>query len=539
MTLLGSLEARERNGAPHDLPDMSAQVVRIFLFGDFRVERGGVTLPDSVWQRQTAKTLTALLAAHPQHALHRDQVLETLWPGAEPRSALNNLAKTLDAACRALEPDLSARSASAYLKLSDELVTLDCADIVVDTEDFELLAHGALEEQSLAAYDAALALYGGELLPEQLDIEWVDHRRSLLRELYVRLLVGRADVLEAREALGQVAETLRLALQADASREEIHRRLMELHARLGQPEEVVRQFHSCRHTLRRELDTRPSRQTEQLYRDLIRDVAPTQTSAFRPVGNGDRGQPTATPLPRDADRAPRTHADAPGRVATTKVVIADADPIMRTAARFALDQDGGFTVVEASDLDELRQVVTADRPEVALIDAGLPPNGGLDAAASLGGDHPVRIVLWDYSPDPAGILAALRVNVYGFLPKTIAADPLARALSGVAAGEACLSRELTSELIEQVVKLARRERSRRLAAALSDREREVIELVSHGFANREVAEKLYISEYTVKRHVHNILAKLGERSRRAAIAAYREARGAERALGALGSWEAA
>lgn len=67
----------------------------------------------------------------------------------------------------------------------------------------------------------------------------------------------------------------------------------------------------------------------------------------------------------------------------------------------------------------------------------------------------------------------------------------------------------------------------------------MLELIAEGFANREVAEKLFISEYTVKRHVHNILAKLGERSRRAAAAAYRDARGAQNALDALESMAAA
>ena len=243
--------------------------------------------------------------------------------------------------------------------------------------------------------------------------------------------------------------------------------------------------------------------------------------------------------PRHADRAGRAHATAPGVKPTTSVVIADADPVMRTAARLALDQGGRFDVAEATDVAELRRIVATKRPEVALVDIRLPPAGGLDALTTLGGDHPLRIVVWDYSPDPGRILATLRTNVYGFLPKTIAPSALVRALSGVAEGEACLSRELTSNLIEELARLAQRERSRRLAAALSGREREVLELVSRGLANRQVAAKLYISEYTVKRHVHNILAKLGERSRVAAAAAYLEARRAEDALDALEGMEAA
>lgn len=261
----------------------------------------------------------------------------------------------------------------------------------------------------------------------------------------------------------------------------------------------------------------------------------TASTVLRPHAPRDTGRGIELLTTVGKTRSPRV-GDRVAR--TTTVVVADADPVMRAAACLALDQSGGFAVVEAREVDELRQVVASTRPEVALIDIGLPPDGGLDAAVALCVDHPLRVVLWDYSPDPPRILAALRASVYGFLPKTIAPAALARALSGVAAGEACLSRELTSDLIEQLAKMARRERSRRLAAALSDREREVLELISRGFANRQVAESLYISEYTVKRHVHNILAKLGERSRRAAAAAYREACGAEDALSAL-SMEAA
>jgi DNA-binding NarL/FixJ family response regulator/DNA-binding SARP family transcriptional activator len=508
------------NGA--DLGSMGG-VVRISLFGGFRVERSGLVIPDAAWRRRTAKRLTKVLAADPRHALHRDQVLEILWPGAGARSALNNFAKALHAARRALEPDLSPRATSAYLKLVDEMVVLDVANIVIDADEFERLAHRALEEESIGAYDAALAAYGGELLPQDRGVQWADARRSALRDLQLRLLIGRADALENAGAPGRAAETLRRALQDDPSREDIHRRLMRLYARIGSPEEAVRQFQTCRDLLH-DLDRAPRRETVALYRDVLEGVVSART------GNGTQR----------SERQPRRGAAAlPFAHQWARVVIADSDVVIRTAARLALEQDGRFFVVEAGDLDELEAVVAATRPAVALVDIGLPPAGGLEAAAAVDIDHEIRVVLWDYSPDPARILAGLRANVYGFLPKTIAPTALVRALSGVAAGEACLSRELTSNLIEQLVKLARRERSRRLTAALSDREREVLELIAEGFANREVAERLFISEYTVKRHVHNILAKLGERSRRAAAAAYRDARGAQNALDALESMAAA
>jgi DNA-binding NarL/FixJ family response regulator/DNA-binding SARP family transcriptional activator len=522
----GIVRGRAGNGAAgSELPDGPAHLVRISLFGGFRVERSGVVLPDVAWQRRTAKRLAKLLATDPRHALHRDQVLEILWPGTAAGSALNNFAKALHAARRALEPELSPRETSSYLKLVDEMVLLDVGSIAIDTDEFELLAHRALEEESIRAYDAALAAYGGELLPEDHGVPWADARRTALRDLHLRLLIGRAETLENAGSPKRAAETLRRALQGDPTREDIHRRLMLLYARIGTPEEAVRQFHICCEQLQ-EVHRVPRQETLTLYRDLLQGAVTARTVN----GSQDRVQYREPELQSPRGSAPLTSAQT-----RAKVVIADSDSVIRTAARLALEQDGRFFVAEAADLDELGAIAAATHPNVALVDTGLPPAGGLEAAATVGLDHEVRVVLWDYSPDPARILAGLRTNVYGFLPKTIAPDALVRALSGVAAGEACLSRELTSDLIEQLVKLARRERSRRLTAALSDREREVLELIAEGFANKEVAEKLFISEYTVKRHVHNILAKLGERSRRAAAAAYRDARGAQNALDVLES----
>ena len=201
--------------------------------------------------------------------------------------------------------------------------------------------------------------------------------------------------------------------------------------------------------------------------------------------------------------------------------------------RTVLEESSGFEVFEAVNLSGLRSVVASKRPKVALVDIGLPPIGGLEAVEQLGESYPLRVVVWGYSPARDAILAALRPNTYGFLSKTVTPEALVRSLAGVAAGEACLSRALTSGLLEELGRLARREHSRRRMEALSAREREVIELASKGFPNREIAVALYISEFTVKRHIHNILAKLGQPTRRAAAAVFREAQLAQETLEVL------
>jgi DNA-binding NarL/FixJ family response regulator len=215
------------------------------------------------------------------------------------------------------------------------------------------------------------------------------------------------------------------------------------------------------------------------------------------------------------------------------VVVADANFVLRTAARAVLAASGEFKVYEATNFEELSAVVAAKRPSIALVDFDLPPAGGLNTVAALTERYALRVVVWGFSPKPESVLTVVWAHAYGFLPKAVTPDALVRSLRGVADGEACLSREMTSELIGELHSFARRERSRRLAATLSTREWEVMGLVSSGFTNKQIASALYISEFTVKRHIHNILAKLGARSRRAAAAAFRDAQAAEKVLEAL------
>ncbi len=258
----------------------SAAMVHVRLLGGFRVERGDVTLPDLVWQRRSAKRLTKLVATHPDHALHREQILEILWRDLDIESARNAFAKALHAARRALEPTLLPRESSAYLRLRDDVLRLNMDNVVVDADQFQLLAETALRLGTVSEVESALAAYGGELLPEDRYEDWSAARRASLSELHAQLLLRMADVLDRRGSYAQAAECLRAVLVHDPTREEVHRRLMRLYSKSGSRGQAVRQFRICQEVLRRELDMAPDRETELLYEDIRANRVPARSAVL-------------------------------------------------------------------------------------------------------------------------------------------------------------------------------------------------------------------------------------------------------------------
>jgi DNA-binding SARP family transcriptional activator len=281
-TALSHVSGANGNGARR----RAVPQLRIELLGGFRVERAGVARPVSGWQRRTAKTLTKLLATHPRHRLHREQVLEILWPDVELESALNSFGKTLHAARRALEPELLPRESSGYLPLTDSMVVLDTERVWIDADHFERLAEGALRRGDIASYQCALAAYGGELLPEDRYEDWCAERRDHLGALHIQLLLALAEAHEERGAHSAAAERLREALRHDPTREDAHRRLMALWASLGARDQAMRQFQICEDALKRELDMAPEQATVELYREIQADRIPRPIATAEPEESG-------------------------------------------------------------------------------------------------------------------------------------------------------------------------------------------------------------------------------------------------------------
>jgi DNA-binding NarL/FixJ family response regulator len=212
---------------------------------------------------------------------------------------------------------------------------------------------------------------------------------------------------------------------------------------------------------------------------------------------------------------------------STRILVADPLRIFRAGVRNLLTRESGFTVIEAGNFDELLAAVVEDCPDIALIDLDLPPFGGVKAVEKLAGRCSTYTIVWSFEPTRETVLEAVRSGAHGFLRKEISAEGLVRALRGVVQGEAPLSRDLATLMIDALHGLDERGRARDRAAVLSVREREVLELVAQGARNKQIASELTISEFTVKRHVQNILQKLELPSRRAAAAFYLTAFGPE------------
>jgi len=277
-------------------------LLHVGLLGGFRVERADArqTVPD--WPRRSAKTLTKLLAVHPGHALHREQIIDILWPGVDVDSALNSFGKALHAARHVLEPELLRRQDSAYLHLADAMLVLNTDHVLVDADQFEQLAGDAVGGGEIGAYQAALAAYGGELLPEDRYESWCAERRSVVEGLHVRLLLGLAEILERRGAYNEAADRLRDVLRQDPARESVHRQLMRLYARMGTPDQALRQFHICEDVLRRELDIAPQPETLSLYDEILTNRLSPPSPGPEPIRDRT-GSRASSPI-QSPDRSP-------------------------------------------------------------------------------------------------------------------------------------------------------------------------------------------------------------------------------------------
>jgi DNA-binding NarL/FixJ family response regulator len=208
-----------------------------------------------------------------------------------------------------------------------------------------------------------------------------------------------------------------------------------------------------------------------------------------------------------------------------KILIADDHELMRGGLRGMLDGQPDMEVVgEAEDGAEAVDEAVRLRPDVAILDIRMPRLDGIEATRrlmALGDGAPKVLVLTTFDLDEY-VYEALRAGAGGFMLKDAPPRQLAEAVRTVAAGEALLAPAITKRLVERFVQRPPSHRARSgQFADLTERELEVVKLVTKGLSNAEIGERLYLSEATIKTHLTRILSKLGVRDRvQAVVLAY-------------------
>lgn len=211
-----------------------------------------------------------------------------------------------------------------------------------------------------------------------------------------------------------------------------------------------------------------------------------------------------------------TNGATPPENKRIRVIIADDHPIVREGLRKLLSLEDDIDVVgDACDGRELLDKAQRENPDVILLDLRMPNLDGLSALQtlqSMGSD--AKVIVLTASEDKNEFVAAMKLGCSGIVLKQTSAELIVKSIRKVHAGEIWLDSHTTAAVMRQFASGAEvatpqqparvRERS-----PLSAREREIVALVAQGYKNKEMAEKMFISEQTVKNHLHNIFDKLG------------------------------
>jgi predicted ATPase/DNA-binding SARP family transcriptional activator len=266
------------------------------LLGGFETRIGGQVVSSAVWRQRRAAAVVKLLALEPGHRLHREQLLETLWPDLDIESAANNLRGALHHARSGLEQ--AGALPGTFLTRDGDTVLLGPPDAVeVDVETFTQEVNRAWQSADPEVAARAAELYAGDLLPNDPYEDWAAARREGLRVSYLTLLTRLAGL---HEELGELAQAIAICeriLLTDPLDEAAHARLMRLHTRMGHPQLALAQFSQLQSLLDRELGTVPEPATQAL-------AAAIREARFEPV--------MAAPQPAATQSKPLAVLIAPG-----------------------------------------------------------------------------------------------------------------------------------------------------------------------------------------------------------------------------------
>jgi two-component system nitrate/nitrite response regulator NarL len=195
-----------------------------------------------------------------------------------------------------------------------------------------------------------------------------------------------------------------------------------------------------------------------------------------------------------------------------RILIADDHPLFREGVAQSLSGVPDFAVVgQAGSGEEAFLLVGSLLPDVLLLDVTMPGDGGIVTAGKVAAAWPVvRIMMLTVAEDQDTLMAALKAGARGYVLKGVTARDLANAVRVVAGGDIYISPALAGGILFELT--ANKQASDPMTS-LTDREREILQLVAEGLTNREIGERLHLAEKTIKHYMTNVLQKLQVRSR--------------------------
>jgi two-component system, NarL family, response regulator DevR len=208
---------------------------------------------------------------------------------------------------------------------------------------------------------------------------------------------------------------------------------------------------------------------------------------------------------------------------TTRVFLLDDHEVVRRGLRDLLESEDDLEIVgEAGTAEEAYGRIPATSPNVAVLDVRLPDGDGIEVCREIRSKHPeIACIMLTSFPDDDAVYAAIMAGASGYVLKQVRGTDLIEGIRRVAAGDSLLDPAITTRVLERL-----RHKDDDELGSLTEQERNILELIAEGLTNREIGERMFLAEKTVKNYVSNMLSKLGM-SRRTEAAAY-AARLAER-----------
>ena len=244
--------------------------LQIYLLGSFRLLVKDLVVLNGAWKKRKAKLLVQILALQPAYELHRERLIEMLFPETDEKTASARFYRVLYEARRALEPNrLLYRQSNFLIGEGGQIKLATAHSVWIDAEEFEQKAHDGLKTNRQESLESAVRLYKGDLLADEPFEDWTSDKRERLRALFHRVLQRLAENAEKQDDIEESHFWLDKVLLAEPADETAHRAKMRLFYKNGEKTLAFRQYEKCREALRRELTIEPDEETGALRQKIL------------------------------------------------------------------------------------------------------------------------------------------------------------------------------------------------------------------------------------------------------------------------------